>query len=387
MGAQAHRARDDSRRPAFRRALAQASGDARVPPCRTVRQSVPPFYEGARVRARTTGRFRQFGARSGLVSRGRRRDGRNSDVVVRARASAVVYGRVPGLSDRGEAAVSARQVVLRVVQELYSRPLPVRLSAGGLVEGAIRRRHVVARGRLRGAASVYNPDDQMGAAQVLPDLGEPDRPLDAGRPDPLLALAARRAEQRLDSADAPDELYRLQVAHAARRLDAARAQKGHGPSEPSGGRRSGDGPGAADRMDRKRQHASGAGRQRDLLERVPQQYAVGTTGVFGGLPVRSAHRAAQDAAQERKRSLSDAASGRPAGYGRLRLYGAVSARPRRREAIPFSPHDVGTRSRLRQPDSDARFYRAGRRGNVDRSDRSRERSDPHASEAFLRQYL
>lgn len=75
---------------------------------RTVRQSVPPFYEGARVRARTTGRFRQFGARSGLVSRGRRRDGRNSDVVVRARASAVVYGRVPGLSDRGEAAVSAR---------------------------------------------------------------------------------------------------------------------------------------------------------------------------------------------------------------------------------------------------------------------------------------
>ena len=110
-------------------------------------------------------------------------------------------------------------------------------------------------------------------------------------------------------------------------------------------------------------------------------------GDSGGLPVRSAHRAAQDAAQERKRSLSDAASGRPAGYGRLRLYGAVSARPRRREAIPFSPHDVGTRSRLRQPDSDARFYRAGRRGNVDRSDRSRERSDPHASEAFLRQYL
>lgn len=82
------------------------------------------------------------------------------------------------------------QVVLRVVQELYSRPLPVRLSAGGLVEGAIRRRHVVARGRLRGAASVYDPNDQMGSAQVLPDLGEPDRPLDAGRPDPLLALAA-----------------------------------------------------------------------------------------------------------------------------------------------------------------------------------------------------
>lgn len=33
VGAQTHRARDDSRRPAFRRALAQALSDARVPPC------------------------------------------------------------------------------------------------------------------------------------------------------------------------------------------------------------------------------------------------------------------------------------------------------------------------------------------------------------------
>ena len=169
VGAQAHRARDDSRRPAFRQEP-------------WLKHLVTHEYRHAVQYGNLYRRFMKglgyvLGQQAGFVSsvlvpvwflEGDAVMAENSDVVVRARASAVVYGRVPGLSDRGEAAVSARQVVLRVVQELYSRPLPVRLSAGGLVEGAIRRRHVVARGRLRGAASVYDPNDQMGSAPGLP---------------------------------------------------------------------------------------------------------------------------------------------------------------------------------------------------------------------------
>ena len=156
------------------------------------RQSVPPFYEGARVRARTTGRFRQFGARSGLVSRGRRRDGRE--------LSMSSFGRALQPSFTVECRAYLTEGKQRFPLDKwfcgsYRNYIPDHYQFGYQLVAWLRESGTATTcGRAspyRGAASVYDPDDQMGAAQVLPDLGEPDRPLDAGRPGPLLALAAR----------------------------------------------------------------------------------------------------------------------------------------------------------------------------------------------------
>ena len=177
-------------------ALVQAARGPRVPPRGAVQQPRPGRDPRAELPAGAAGVDRRPALHAHLGHGGRRRDVGDHDVVVRARAPALLLDGLQGHGARGRrparaSAPQRRQVVLRLLPRLRARPLRAGLPALLLCLGALRRERVGQGGALRLAQPLHAGHHAHRPREVLRHQRLEALPRDLRRAPPLLGRAAR----------------------------------------------------------------------------------------------------------------------------------------------------------------------------------------------------
>ena len=299
-------------------AVAQAARGPRVPPRRAVQQPRPGRHPRAELPARTAGVDHRPALHALLGDGGRRRDVRDADVVVRARTAALLHAGLPRHGARGRRAAQHRQVVLRLLPRLHTRPLRAGLPALLLRLRALRSRGVEQRGALRLAQPLRLRHHARGAGQVLRHERLAPLPRDLRRFAPPLGFASRAGRQRAVARPAArGQPHHLPLAAAAGRHGRAGAQGGFRPPGPLRAGRYPYGRGTHGLLRRVGLDASGPCGRAGLVDRIPALEALRAAGQLAALLHEPRRRPSAHLRRAAQRALSHRCGRRCAGVGRI----------------------------------------------------------------------
>ena len=324
-------------------AVVQTARGPRVPSCRTVQQPRPGRYTRPELYSGAAGFDHRPALHADLGHGGRRRDVRNGHVVVRPGTSALVLAGLPRHGarrprpERHARPPQHRQMVLRLLPRLHSRPLRAGLSDLFLRLRPLRRGGLGQGGALRLAQPLCAGHDARRARKILRHQCQQAFPRDVRRAGAALGVAAAgRRQRRAADADARRQLHDLPVAPAARRRVGAGAQDRLRPAVAFGAARHPYGRRGDDLLYRTGFDTSCHGRRPRMVDRVPPFETLRTAGQFAVVLHGSLRRYAPDGRRPPQRALSHAVGGcRRVGriQSRRPLYGRRTGKRGRGETL------------------------------------------------------